>query len=71
MPEAQFASTCVLVDKLDKLPEDEVRKALLESGLTSESAQTLLTTLAISSFEELETAMGVRLGCYTLALPYT
>jgi len=58
VPETQFASTCVLVDKLDKLPEDEVRKALLESGLTSESAQTLLTTLAISSFEELETAMG-------------
>ena len=30
--EAQFASTCVLVDKLDKLPKEEVAKALGEQA---------------------------------------
>ena len=27
VPEENFAATCVLVDKLDKLPQDEVRRA--------------------------------------------
>ena len=58
VPEDKFASTCVLVDKLDKLPEDEVRKLLLEQGLPEDSTSKLLSTLAITSFEELEAAMG-------------
>jgi len=58
VPEENFASTCVLVDKLDKLPEDDVRKLLLEQGLPEESTAKLLTTLAITSFDKLEAAMG-------------
>ena len=58
VPEDKFASTCVLVDKLDKLPEDEVRSALLEQGLPADSAETLLSTLAITDFGALEKAMG-------------
>ena len=58
VPEEQFASTCVLVDKLDKLPEDEVRTLLLEQGLPADSTSKLLSTLAITSFDELEKAMG-------------
>jgi len=56
--EEKFASTCVLVDKLDKLPEEDVRAALLEQGLPVDSAQKLLSTLAITDFTELEVAMG-------------
>lgn len=44
VPDEKFASTCVLVDKLDKLPADEVRAALLEQGLSADSAETLLKT---------------------------
>jgi len=58
VPEDKFASTCVLVDKLDKLPADEVRAALLEQGLPADSAEKLLTTLAITDFAALESAMG-------------
>ena len=58
VPEDKFASTCVLVDKLDKLPQEEVRSALLEQGLPADSAETLLTTLAISDFAALEAALG-------------
>ena len=54
VPEEKFASTCVLVDKLDKLPEDDVRAALLEAGLPADSADTLLKTLAVSDFAGLE-----------------
>ena len=58
VPEDKFASTCVLVDKLDKLPAEEVRASLLEAGLPGESAETLLATLAVSDFAGLEAAMG-------------
>ena len=58
VPDEKFASTCVLVDKLDKLPEEEVRKALLEQGLPEDSAEKLLNTLAITDFGALEAAMG-------------
>merc|ERR1719171_2242255 len=58
VPEAKFAATCVLVDKLDKLPEEQVRAALLEQGLEADAASKLLSTLALSSLEELEAALG-------------
>ena len=56
--EEQFAATCVLVDKLDKLPEDTVRESLLELGLPADAAATLLSTLAISDFDALEATVG-------------
>lgn len=59
LPQEKFASTCVLIDKLDKLPEEEVRKALVEqSALTDEAVTKLLSTLALSDFESLEAAVG-------------
>merc|ERR1719235_2868291 len=58
VPEEKFAATCVLVDKLDKLPEDEVRAALLEQGMGAEAAQKLLSTLALSSLEDLAAVLG-------------
>ncbi len=58
VPADKFASTCVLVDKLDKMPADEVRRALLEQGLDDEAASTLLDTLSLSSLEQLEAVVG-------------
>jgi histidyl-tRNA synthetase len=58
VPDEKFASTCVLVDKLDKMPADDVKKMLLEQGLPADSAEKLLSILAISDFDALEAAMG-------------
>lgn len=58
LPDDQFAATCVLIDKLDKLPEDEVRKSLVEVGLKEEAVAKLLLTLKLSDFSALEAAMG-------------
>lgn len=58
VPPEKFASTCVLVDKLDKLPEEQVREALEEAGLSSESTDKLLRTLVITDFEQLAEEMG-------------
>eukprot|EP00308_Calcidiscus_leptoporus_P004298 CAMPEP_0119362786 /NCGR_PEP_ID=MMETSP1334-20130426/9732_1 /TAXON_ID=127549 /ORGANISM="Calcidiscus leptoporus, Strain RCC1130" /LENGTH=484 /DNA_ID=CAMNT_0007378039 /DNA_START=73 /DNA_END=1527 /DNA_ORIENTATION=+ len=58
VPDERFAATCVLVDKLDKMPAAEVRGALVESGLPAESADTLLKALAVTDFGVLREVMG-------------
>jgi len=58
LPADKFASTCVLIDKLDKLPEEEVEKALVEQGLTPHAVAKLLQTLKLSSLPEIEAALG-------------
>ncbi len=59
VPDERFATTCVLVDKLDKLPAEQVRAALVEDGgLSAEVADSLLATLAVRDFAGLEAAMG-------------
>lgn len=37
-PDDKFRAACSAVDKLDKLPWEDVRAELLEKGLTTESA---------------------------------
>lgn len=58
VPPERFASTCVLVDKLDKLPEDQIVEALTEAGMTAENSKTLLEALDIRSFDALQELMG-------------
>jgi len=58
LPDAQFASTCVLIDKLDKMPEAEVSALLVDKGLTPEAVSKLLATLQLTDFGALEEAMG-------------
>jgi len=58
VPAEKFASTCVLVDKLDKLPPEDVRSSLVEAGLDEAATETLLTTLEITDFTQLEEVMG-------------
>jgi histidyl-tRNA synthetase len=58
VPDERFASTCVLIDKLDKLPAAEVAASLTEAGLAPEAVDTLLSTLGARDFASLEAAMG-------------
>jgi histidyl-tRNA synthetase len=54
----RFASTCVLIDKLDKLPQEEVRAALQEQGLSAESCDLLFSTLALTDLDALAEVLG-------------
>jgi len=54
----RFASTCVLIDKLDKLPQEEVRQALEEQGLPAESCDVLFSTLALKDLDALAAVLG-------------
>jgi len=58
VPDERFAATCVLVDKLDKMPAEDVREALVESGLAPSAADDLLAALRCRDFETLAATLG-------------
>ena len=53
-----FAQTCVIVDKMDKLPEDIIEAQLSDLGLSSESISTIRSVLGITDLESLSSALS-------------
>ena len=53
-----FAQTCVIVDKMDKLPEDVIEAQLSDLGLSSESISTIRSVLGITELESLSSALA-------------
>lgn len=58
IPEDKFAATCVLVDKLEKVPIDAIQDELIELGLNVAVIEELLDVLSNKSFEALEERLG-------------
>ena len=53
-----FAQTCVIVDKMDKLPEDVIHAQLSDLGLSSDSISTILSVLGITDLDSLSSALN-------------
>ena len=53
-----FAKTCIIVDKMDKLPADVVSEQLGDLGLEKSAIQTIQSTLAIKEMNSLEEILG-------------
>ena len=53
-----FAKTCIIVDKMDKLPADVVSEQLGDLGLEKSAIQTIQSTLAIKDMNSLEETLG-------------
>ena len=53
-----FAQTCVIVDKMDKLPEDVIQAQLSDLGLSSDSISTILSVLGITDMGSLSSALN-------------
>ena len=53
-----FAQTCVIVDKMDKLPEDVIEAQLSDLGLSSESISTIRSVLGITELKSLSSALS-------------
>jgi len=58
IPEELFAATCVLVDKLEKIPIDAIQDDLNELGLERSVVEKLLHVLTNNSLESLKNALG-------------
>ena len=53
-----FAQTCVIVDKMDKLPEDVIEAQLSDLGLSSESISTIRSVLGITDIQSLSSSLS-------------
>ena len=53
-----FEQTCVIVDKMDKLPVDVIEAQLSDLGLASESISTIRSVLIITDLESLSSALS-------------
>ena len=53
-----FTQTCIIVDKMDKLPADTVSQQLADLGLESNAIGTIQSTLGIKDMESLREVLG-------------
>jgi len=58
IPEEKFAATCVLVDKLEKVPIDAIQDDLTELGLDRSVVEKLTTVLTNKSIESIASVLG-------------
>merc|ERR1719223_397631 len=58
IPEEKFAATCVLVDKLEKVPIDAIQGDLEELGLDRSVVEKLTTVLTNKSIESIAEVLG-------------
>ena len=54
----KFSKTCVIVDKMDKLPPNVIESELSEIGLGKESVDAIQSTLGIKDLNELSRVLG-------------
>lgn len=60
VPDDRFAETCVIIDKLDKIGADEVKKQLRENvGLSEDTAQRIVAATGAKTLDEFATIAGV------------
>ena len=57
-----FAKTCVIVDKMDKLPADAIEAQLAELGLSSDATSKIRSVLGLTDLEALASALGGELS---------
>ncbi|XP_026400775.1 histidine--tRNA ligase, chloroplastic/mitochondrial-like [Papaver somniferum] len=58
IPENLFGKVCITIDKLEKIPIDEIKKDLKLVGMTDEAIEELLQVLSVKSLSELEEILG-------------
>lgn len=58
VPEDLFGRVCIIIDKLEKIPVDEVKRELKSAGMSEQAIDQLLDVLAIKSLTKLEERLG-------------
>ncbi|XP_010684042.2 histidine--tRNA ligase, chloroplastic/mitochondrial [Beta vulgaris subsp. vulgaris] len=58
VPEELFGRVCIVIDKLEKIPLDDIKKELKSAGMSDEAIEELLEVLSIKSLTELEERLG-------------
>ncbi|PIA29163.1 hypothetical protein AQUCO_06200030v1 [Aquilegia coerulea] len=58
VPEDLFSKVCVIIDKMEKIPMDEIKRELKLVGVSEDAIEQLLQVLTIKSLSELEEILG-------------
>eukprot|EP01089_Gocevia_fonbrunei_P021214 TRINITY_DN8146_c0_g1_i2.p1 TRINITY_DN8146_c0_g1~~TRINITY_DN8146_c0_g1_i2.p1 ORF type:complete len:331 (-),score=97.52 TRINITY_DN8146_c0_g1_i2:27-1019(-) len=58
IPQDKFAATCIIIDKLDKLPREEVEVQLAALELTPEQASKIIDNLSVKTLDDLAAKVG-------------
>ncbi|KAL0290866.1 UNVERIFIED_CONTAM: Histidine--tRNA ligase, chloroplastic/mitochondrial [Sesamum angustifolium] len=58
IPESLFGRVCVIIDKLEKIPIDDIKKELMSVELTEDAVEELLQILSVKSLTKLEEKLG-------------
>lgn len=58
VPPTKFAPVCVIVDKLEKLPREEIEAQLVALEIPPPVVETIYSALSMKSLEEIETKIG-------------
>ncbi|XP_077226158.1 histidine--tRNA ligase, chloroplastic/mitochondrial-like [Tasmannia lanceolata] len=58
IPESKFGEVCVIIDKMEKIPTEEVEKKLFSVGISLEAIKGILQVLSLKSLSELEESLG-------------
>ncbi|KAM2045099.1 hypothetical protein ACFX1T_009340 [Malus domestica] len=54
IPEALFGKVCIIIDKIEKIPVDDIKNELKSAGVSEEAIEQLLQVLSIKSLTKLE-----------------
>ncbi|KAF3441826.1 hypothetical protein FNV43_RR15741 [Rhamnella rubrinervis] len=58
IPEESFGKVCIIIDKIEKIPLDDIKKELKFAGVSAEATEKLLQVLSIKSLTKLEEILG-------------
>ncbi|XP_022143842.1 histidine--tRNA ligase, chloroplastic/mitochondrial isoform X2 [Momordica charantia] len=58
IPENMFGKVCIIIDKIEKIPLDEMKKELKAVGVSEEAIEELLQVLSVKSLTKLEEIIG-------------
>lgn len=58
IPESLFGEVCVIIDKMEKIPMEEIEKKLMLIGISSEAIKGLVQILSLKSLSKLEELLG-------------
>ncbi|XP_058098162.1 histidine--tRNA ligase, chloroplastic/mitochondrial isoform X2 [Magnolia sinica] len=58
IPEDKFGEVCVIIDKMEKIPMEEIEKKLIDIPISLEAIKGLLQVLSIKSLSKLEELLG-------------
>ncbi|KAH0995793.1 hypothetical protein GBA52_019657 [Prunus armeniaca] len=58
IPEALFGRVCIIIDKIEKIPVDDIKDELKSAGVSEEAIEQLLQVLSIKSLTKLEEILG-------------